>query len=174
MGNSGRYNHKTVYQDGYKFDSKLERDFYLELLDRKAKGLIKGFKMQVKYPLQPRFIILDGQAITDDNPDFDKIRRKNKLSINSSIDYIADFVVENAENKIIVYDTKGKATTDFRIKMKMLLFKYPDIDFKVICFDKKKKEWVDYFIYTKEQNKIKKINKAIREAKKLKKLSVEN
>ena len=107
MGNSGRYNHKTVYQDGYKFDSKLERDFYLELLDRKAKGLIKGFKMQVKYPLQPRFIILDGQAITDDNPDFDKIRRKNKLSINSSIDYIADFVVENAENKIIVYDTKG-------------------------------------------------------------------
>ena len=52
---------------------------------------------------------------------------------NPAIKYIADFVITYPDGKQKVIDVKGFRTKDYTIKMKMLLYKYPYLD-----FDKKK------------------------------------
>ncbi|MCG8431287.1 MAG: DUF1064 domain-containing protein, partial [Candidatus Omnitrophica bacterium] len=48
-----------------------------------------------------------------------------------AIKYIADFRYKDENGNVIVEDSKGYKTAIFRIKEKMLLYKYPDIDFRI-------------------------------------------
>ena len=48
------------------------------------------------------------------------------------ITYIADFKVINNDGSFYVVDIKGMLTTEFKIKMKLFNYKYPDIELKLI------------------------------------------
>ena len=44
-----KYNNKKYYEDGEKFDSALERDVYLALIEKRKNGLISGLEFQKKF-----------------------------------------------------------------------------------------------------------------------------
>jgi hypothetical protein len=96
--------------DGITFDSRKEANRYLELkLLLKAKK-ITDLQRQVVFELQPKFKI----GKTTHRP----------------ITYIADFTYKiKGKERLIVEDSKGFKTLVYRIKKKMLLYKYPDIEF---------------------------------------------
>ena len=92
--------------DGYKFDSKVERRYYLRLKQLKAAGEVLDFEMQ-----KP-FVLVDG---------FSKDGKKYQ-----SIIYKADFFVTYADGEQVVIDVKGqpKVTADFAIKFKLFHTRY--------------------------------------------------
>lgn len=102
------HNRKTVI-DGIKFDSKKEADYYCELRIRRMAHEIAGFDMQVPFILQEAY----------------KRQGKNVQAIK----YIADFVVTYPDGRKEVVDVKGLRTEVYKLKKKLLLAKYPDIDF---------------------------------------------
>lgn len=106
------------------FDSELECRYYKEVvLPGIESGEITSFELQKKYELQPSFI-KDG---------------KKQLSIT----YIADFVLNYSDGHSEVIDVKGNVDNVFAIKKKMLLFHYPDINFRTIGYSKIDGGWVD-------------------------------
>ena len=107
-----KYNNKKVAIDGIVFDSRDESLYYQALKDMKEKGLIKDFE------LQPKFLLQEG---------FEKNEKKYR-----PISYIADFRVINNDNSSFVVDIKGMLTTEFKIKLKLFNYKYPDIELRLI------------------------------------------
>lgn len=112
-----KYKNIKTEKDGYKFDSKLEESFYDCLKEQKELGVVEDFKMQVPYLLQEAFVNNKGE----------KIRK---------IEYKADFVVELTDGRTIVIDikpaSKAMIRPEFKIKRKLLMYKYPNIDFRCI------------------------------------------
>lgn len=108
----------------------MEMKFYRDwILPKVESGDILDFDIQVKYELQEKF----------------KYKDKNVLSIN----YIADFVVKFKEGNIVVFDTKGMPDNVALLKRKLFWYKYPDIDYRWICYSKidsngEDDGWVDY------------------------------
>lgn len=100
-----KYNNKKVIYDGIKFDSILEKDFYIYLLKKYKKEEIK---IQPRFELQPSF--------KDKN---------NKL--HRAITYTLDFQVNTD-----AWDVKGMVTQQGEMRIKMFKFKHTDIDLKVI------------------------------------------
>ena len=107
-----KYHNKKVEIDGIKFDSTMESEYYLYLKDLKEKGIVTNFEMQVKYLLQEKF--------------------KYKETTIREINYIADFKVTYSDVHEEVIDVKGQILNDFKLKRKMLIFKYPEIDFRCL------------------------------------------
>lgn len=111
-----KYRNKKVVYDGIEFDSQKEGNYYLKLKTMQDLGIIRELKVQ------PKFLLID------------TIYYKNKVYPKTI--YIADFqYIENDTNKIKVIDIKSKATAKdkvYRLKIKMLLNKYPDIDFEEV------------------------------------------
>lgn len=106
---SNKYGNKKTVIDGIKFDSKLEAKRYSELKLMQKAGVIKDLELQPKFLLQEGFRDADGKK-------------------HQAINYIADFkYIQDGET--IIEDTKGRETDVYRIKKKMLLYKYPDINF---------------------------------------------
>ena len=105
------------------FDSIAEGMYYAYLLKLKRLKLIKDFERQIT------FVLLEGFF---NEPSGKKIR---------PIKYIADFVLTNQDGSKTVVDVKGKKTPDFKIKEKLLLSRYPDMDFQCVQFDESKKIW---------------------------------
>ena len=84
------------------------------LLERANK--IKSLELQPKFELQPKYKNSKGQCIR-------------------AITYKADFsyIETHSEvGKLIVEDVKGVETKEFKLKKKMLEYKFPDIDFRII------------------------------------------
>ena len=108
-----KYHNKKVIYNGIKFDSKKERDKYIELKQLEKAGIIKELE------LQPKFLLLD------------TIHYKGKTYPKTY--YKADFkYFDNEKGKYIVEDVKSLITAKdkvYRLKIKMLLAKYPDIEF---------------------------------------------
>jgi len=122
---NGKYNSYTVVIDNVSFDSVMESRFYLRLLEMKAAKQIKSFSMQVTYELQPKFK--------------DKVSGKTVRAIT----YIADFVVTDADDQVIVVDVKGKETDVFKIKKKMFQYKYPGVRFMCMRWVNKAGDWFE-------------------------------
>lgn len=106
-----KYNNRKPEVDGIVFDSQKEAYYYMDLKLAKMAGEIKDFE------LQPEFILQEG------------FRDKNG-HWHRAIKYRADFKVINNDGRIEVIDTKGYKTPVYRIKKKLLLAKYPDINFR--------------------------------------------
>jgi hypothetical protein len=109
-----KYNNIKVEFEGQKFDSMLERDYYLYLLNNKKELNIKEIE------LQPVFLLLEG---------FKKFGKNFR-----SISYKGDFKITYNDLTEEIVDTKSKATLKsptFIMKHKMLLSKY-DIDFYIV------------------------------------------
>lgn len=110
---SNKYHNTKVIYNEIKFDSKKEGSRYLQLKQLEKAGIIKELE------LQPKFLLLD------------TIHYKNKTYPKTY--YKADFkYFDNEKGKYIVEDVKSPITTKdkvYRLKIKMLLTKYPDIEF---------------------------------------------
>lgn len=106
-----KYNAKKTELDGIVFDSRKEANRYAELKLLERAGHIEDLTLQPKFELQESFSV-NGKK-------------------HRAITYSADFqYVEHG--KTVVEDTKGFVTEVFKIKQKLLLYKYQDIDFRVL------------------------------------------
>lgn len=110
LGN--KYGEIKTKVDGITFDSKLEADYYRQLVEKKLNGDIEGFELQPKFLLQPGF-------------------KKNGKTY-QAIHYIADFKVIDYEGNIQIIDVKGVETEKFKIKHKMFEYLYPELSLSVI------------------------------------------
>ena len=107
-----KYKNKKTTIDGLKFDSEMESHYYLYLKQLKEIGEVVDFVLQPTYLLQEGFD-LNGKRIRP-------------------ITYKADFKVIYKDGHEEVIDVKGKLTEEFKIKRKMLLYRYRDINFKCV------------------------------------------
>lgn len=107
-----KYHAKKTWMKGRVYDSKKEanRAFELEMLAKYGK--IQNLQKQVPFVLQEGYVNKHGKMVRP-------------------ITYIADFTYVE-DGKLIVEDTKGMETDVFKIKRKMLEYKYPEIEFRVV------------------------------------------
>lgn len=82
-----------------KFDSKLEYETFLFLLSEEQKRRISNLKRQVAIDLTPK---------------------KNKFKVK----YICDFIYIEKERGLIIADSKGIQTPEYRVKREWLLHQY--------------------------------------------------
>ncbi len=102
-------NFKTIV-DGIKFDSQLEANRYKILKAAQNQGLIKNLELQPKFLLQSGFY--------NKHP-LKSYKHWEKMQ---PINYIADFRYTRREDATcIIEDTKGLATPEYKLKLKMFL-----------------------------------------------------
>lgn len=112
-----KYKNRKVLYNGMVFDSKKERDRYIELSLLEKAGKIENLKRQVDYLLIPAQF---GMVIDD------KGGRK-RVCLERACNYVADFTYYE-DDKLVVEDVKGyrdpKSTSyaKFVIKRKLMLF----------------------------------------------------
>lgn len=112
---NNKYGNKKIIIDGIEFASKKEGYRYKELKLLERAGLITDLKMQTSFELQPSF-------------------KKNGKTIRA-ITYKSDFDYYTKDGRHVLEDVKSKATEKdkvYRLKRKMLQYKYDDIEFKEI------------------------------------------
>lgn len=103
-----KFKSERVKVDGILFDSKKEAEYYLNLKLLVKAGAIQGFCRQ------PRFVVTYG----DDNT--------------KATEYVADFIVLNNDDTYKIVDTKGVKTKEFKLKMKALHEKYPELEVEIV------------------------------------------
>lgn len=108
-----KYNSSKTSIGCLTFDSKKEANYYEQLLMLKHAGIVKDIVLQKDFTLQEAFTKENGERIR-------------------AIRYRCDFAVKYADGHEEIIDVKGKRTKEYILKKKMLLEKYPDIDFKEV------------------------------------------
>lgn len=98
-----KYNAKKTKIDGITFDSKAEANFYCQLKLLLKSGKISGFCRQA------RFVVIAG----DDE--------------SRATEYVTDFVIFYPDKTYRIVDVKGVQTQEFKLKMKAMHEKYPDL-----------------------------------------------
>ena len=106
-----KYNARKVEAFGLKFDSKLEFERYCYLLNLEDRGEIRQLRLHPWFEIQPAFTDNTGKRWR-------------------AINYEADFEYITNDGTIIVEDTKGVETETFKVKRKMFLFHYPELQFR--------------------------------------------
>lgn len=104
-----KYRSTKTWVDGFSFDSEKEARRYGELKLLHRAGEIKGFCVK------PKFILTEGTGPNE------------RCTI-----YEADFGVWYPDDHFEIEDTKGYATDEFKLKLKMMKEKYPEIEVKII------------------------------------------
>ncbi|MCA8026503.1 DUF1064 domain-containing protein [Burkholderia cepacia] len=94
-----KYRNQRCVHDGITFDSRRERDRWIELSRQLASGEISELERQVVFVLAEA-VVIDG-------------RKKPALR------YIADFVYER-DGKTVIEDVKGMVTREYRIKRHLM------------------------------------------------------
>lgn len=94
-----KYHSVTVYYNGEKFDSRRECQRWKELKLLERAGAIQNLQRQVRYELIPK---QEGER---------------------ACDYYADFVYEE-NGETVVEDCKGVRTDVYKIKRKLMLYRY--------------------------------------------------
>ncbi len=98
-----KYNNVKESIDNLKFDSKKERDRFIELSLMEQAGEIRDLKLQHEFTLQGAFTTTDGERVR-------------------AIKYIADFTYWRG-NVFFIEDTKGYRTVVYKMKKKMMMDK---------------------------------------------------
>ena len=108
---------KKVEADGFKFDSEMEYQYYVDLVQRLNDRSIKDLQIHPKFELQPAFT------------------KKGKSW--KPIHYEADFqFFDLVAAKTRVVDVKGMVLPDFEIHRKMFEYTYPQFDLEVLKYSK--------------------------------------
>lgn len=102
-----KYNAKTTLIDGINFSSAFESRIYKYFKDNN----IEILSTQIKFELQPKF------------------RYKGELI--RAIGFIPDFLIKYNGKEIYV-EAKGMEMPDWKIKKKLFLYKFPDLDYIVV------------------------------------------
>jgi len=105
-----KYNARRTEVDGITFDSASEAARYVELKLLERAGKISGLELQPRYELIKAFTTDSGEHIR-------------------GITYVGDFRYVDKTGAVIVEDVKGMKTDVYKIKRKLLLWRYPDINF---------------------------------------------
>lgn len=98
-----KYKAKKTVVDGITFDSKKEAARYSELKLLERAGEVHELRRQVKFVLIPP-------------------QKENGKLIERECSYIADFVYEDKDGRLVVEDTKGVKTKDYIIKRKLMCY----------------------------------------------------
>ena len=99
-----KYANRKTEVNGILFDSRKEAGRFRELCWLRNSGAISDLKLQVPYELVPA-------------------QKVNGKTVERAVKYIADFVyTENG--KTVVEDAKGYRTEVYKIKKKLMLWKY--------------------------------------------------
>lgn len=98
--------------DGITFDSAAEARRYAELKMLERSGRIFGLRLQPEYELLPTFA--------------------HKAGTERGIRYRADFRYRDENYQIVVEDVKGHRTAVYKLKRKLLLYRYPEIEFREV------------------------------------------
>lgn len=106
-----KYKARRTTVDGVTFDSKGEANRYAELRLLEAAGKITDLQLQPRFGLQPKFETDNGE----------KVR---------AISYVADFQYFE-DGRLVVEDFKGMETPAFKLKLRMLLYKFRDITVRI-------------------------------------------
>lgn len=99
-----KYHSQKITVNGEKFDSKKEFQRWVVLRGQEARGEISDLCRQVPYELIPN--------------------QRGRYRTERPISYIADFVYRDATGETVVEDTKGFRTPEYRMKRKLLLWRY--------------------------------------------------
>lgn len=110
-----KYHAKKTEVDGIVFDSRLEAERFQQLLLLEKAGEITALV------LQPEYQILRGYI----NPDTGEKTRSRF--------YVGDFqYIDNRTNQIVIEDTKGMETPEFRLKWDLVKSLYPQFQFRKV------------------------------------------
>lgn len=122
-----KYNAKKTVVDGISFDSKAEAEYYLHLKHLQAINVVRSFYLQPVINIVPSFKY-DGKTV-----------RK--------MDYKLDFKVEYSDGTVEYVDIKGMATTDAKMKLKLVRYLNQDKKITWICRSLKHGNeygWIEY------------------------------
>lgn len=106
-----KYHNVKTYVGKIKFDSKKEANRYLELCVLEKSGMIKNLERQKRFEIVP------------------------KTETERAVHYVADFVYENKNGKLICEDVKSDATRRdkaYIIKRKLFKYLYKDYEFREV------------------------------------------
>lgn len=99
-----KYHNIPTTIDGIRFDSRKEANRFYQLRLMERAGEISNLRRQVEYELIPAQKTPAGRAV-------------------HPVKYVADFVYDD-HGKTVVEDVKGVKTREFRIKSKLMLWRY--------------------------------------------------
>ena len=100
--------------DGIRFDSKAEARRWQELKLMELSGVIRDLERQPTYVLIAPFVAKDGTK-------------------HRGVKYRGDFrYLEAASGQVICEDVKGARTEAYRVKKALLLWRYPEINFREV------------------------------------------
>jgi hypothetical protein len=105
-----KYHNRKVIVDGMVFDSRKEYLRFKELQLLEKAGKIKHLKRQVEYLLIPAQF---GMVV-------DESGKRKRVCLERACHYYADFTYIE-DGQLIVEDTKGFRTPDYKIKRKLML-----------------------------------------------------
>lgn len=113
-----KYGAKKTTVNGITFDSRLEADRYQQLLLLEKVGEISALV------LQPEFQILRGWVNSETG---EKIKSRF---------YVGDFCyIDENTGRLVVEDTKGMETAEFRLKWSLVKSQYPQYEFRKVTRD---------------------------------------
>ena len=99
-----KYHNIPTTIDGIRFDSRKEANRFYQLRLMERAGEISNLRRQVEYELIPAQKTPAGRAVRP-------------------VKYVADFVYDD-HGKTVVEDVKGIKTREFKIKSKLMLWRY--------------------------------------------------
>ena len=123
-----KYRNKKVTVDGVTYDSKKEYNRWRELCLLQKAGKISGLERQVKFELIPaqKRTVLTGERYKKTNLERGIMKgdlKTKEVCLEQSCVYVADFVYRE-DGRQVVEDAKGVRTEAYRIKKKLLLWRY--------------------------------------------------
>lgn len=107
-----KYRNLLVFIDGVRFASKSEAARYQELRLLEKAGEIRDLELQPRYELQPPFTDRDGKRWR-------------------AIYYVSDFEYWEGEQGV-AEEVKGFETAVWRMKRKMMIYRHPEIELRVV------------------------------------------
>ena len=113
-----KYRSKKVTVNGITFDSKKEAKRYAELSLLERAGAISDLKRQVKFVLIPA----QYETVEQYSEKTGKRLKDKRVLLERECSYIADFVYEDKNGRVVVEDTKGFRTKDYINKRKAMLW----------------------------------------------------
>ena len=118
---SSKYHAEKITVNGITFDSKKEARRFLELTALEQAGKIHGLRRQVKYLLIPE----QRESCTERYKSGPKKGQfKPGRVLERECAYYADCDYYTEDGTHVVEDVKGMRTKEYRLKRKMLLYKY--------------------------------------------------
>lgn len=99
-----KYHNVKTKIDGITFDSKREAERYCELRLLQRGGVITDLQLQPRFLIQPSY-------------------KKNGKTVRA-IEYVADFMYKDETGQTIVEDAKGMKTDVYKLKKKLVEYKY--------------------------------------------------